>query len=349
MREPSLLNGAVAVAAAHYSRWHGTADTVSRKYLQTASKALFARLSDPVLVRSPITLASMLLHVSYEVFSGSPRWKGHYDAIRGWIASRGDCSDLDPFLKTWVCLLDTQSSLNLGQPAMLELEPWMDSSAPGSGSIDALFGCSSKLPKLMWSASRLYAASKANLISRQQLCKQAAELQTQIRATSMPATSQPGVSITCDAASTALTATLGIADSELQQRMVAAAELFRHASHIYVHRIVYGPEYALPPDLYASLEAGKQCLVEIPDALGPGANLGWCLVVLGAEMESVEDREYITSRWEALHRLGMYNTKNGQKIVQEVWKHGDLVRQGWATAVRWQDIMQHIGESQILV
>jgi hypothetical protein len=155
LEEPALLNAALAVAASHHSRWQRKADTVSRKYLRAASKALRDRFSAPERIHSQVTLATMLLLVSFEVFSGSSRWRGHHDAIRGWIRSRGDCSDLDPFLKTWVCLLDTQSALNLGEPAMLELESWLDITAdPASQGefVDALFGCSSRLPKLMVSS-----------------------------------------------------------------------------------------------------------------------------------------------------------------------------------------------------
>ena len=152
VQEPALLNAVLAVAASHHSRWQHTADKASRKYLRAAARALRDRFATPSLVHSQVTLASMLLLVTFEVFSGSSRWKGHYDAIRGWIRSRGDCSDLDPFLKTWVCLLDTQSALNLGEPAMPELESWLDMAVDAAGQqeyVDALFGCSSKLPKLM--------------------------------------------------------------------------------------------------------------------------------------------------------------------------------------------------------
>lgn len=152
LREPAVLNAALAVAASHHSRWQHTTDVVSRRYLRAASTALRDRFSKPEHIHSEVTLAAMLLLVTFEVFSGSSRWKGHYDAIRGWIRSRGSCADLDPFLKTWVCLVDTQSSLNMGNAAMAELEPWLDVQKEGIGQetyIDALFGCSSRLLKSM--------------------------------------------------------------------------------------------------------------------------------------------------------------------------------------------------------
>lgn len=157
IQEPVVMNAALAVATSHHSRWQQTSDTLSRKYLRATAKALRERFSDPDLLRSQVTLAVMLLLVSFEVFAGSSRWRGHYDAIRGWIRSQDDFSRLDPFLKTWVCLIDTQCALNVGLPAAPELENWMDPSVEtGAGQadfIDALFGCSAKLPKLMVSRS----------------------------------------------------------------------------------------------------------------------------------------------------------------------------------------------------
>lgn len=84
-----------------------------------------------------------------QVFLGSSRWRGHYDAIREWVRSRGDCSDLDSFLLNWVCLIDTQSAINLGTSTMPELEAWMDSTSDQGDIVDVLFGCSARLPRLM--------------------------------------------------------------------------------------------------------------------------------------------------------------------------------------------------------
>ncbi|KPM41935.1 hypothetical protein AK830_g4619 [Neonectria ditissima] len=352
MQEPALMGAAMAVAESHYSRWQHTSDVTSRKYLRAAAKALRNRFTTPALVHSPATLASMLLFVSYEVFAGSSRWKGHYDAIKGWIRSRGDCSDLDPFLKTWVCLLDTQSALNTGSPAMPELESWLAGTIDGTNqeeSVDALFGCSSKLPKLMWAASRLYAVSKTTDMSHHDLTTQAEALQAEISATEIALDSHPLVGISCNGTPASFSTAVDIDQEELRRRMVATAEIFRHASHIYVYRIVHGPEEPLTAEMRASLDTVQHLLTVVPDALGPGANLGWCFVVLGAEMDLLHERDYVRSRWAGLHLLGIYNTKNGQKILEETWSHRDLVNQGQASPERWQDIMQRIGQSQILV
>ncbi|KAM3506521.1 hypothetical protein MY11210_007513 [Beauveria gryllotalpidicola] len=351
MQEPALLNAAIAVAASHYSRWQHTPDTVSRRYHRAASKALRDRFIAGNNIHRQDILATMLLLVSFEVFSGSSRWKEHYNAIRGWIRSRGDCSDLDPFLKTWVCLLDTQSSLNLGQPAMPELMSWLDvpvNSEEQGDCVDALFGCSSKLVKLMWAASRLCTSSGHGQVTKEELGVRADSLQEQIRATAILPDSNPSLNISCHQLGEPLTA-IGMEQEELRRRIVATAEIFRHASHIYVYRIVHSPEVALTEDLQRSLNTAQDLLTMVPDALGPGANLGWCLVVLGAEMDQAHERDYVESKLDGLHLLGLDNTKNGQKILEEVWAHRDLVRQGQASPESWQDAMQRIGQSQILV
>ncbi|KAK7214290.1 hypothetical protein V2G26_021468 [Clonostachys chloroleuca] len=246
MSEPALLNAALAVAASHHSRWQQLTNNDALKYLRAPCQSLKQRLVDRKLVHS-------------NVFAGTDRWKRHLLAIHGWIRSRGDCSDLDPFLKNWVCMLDIQEALSLGITAIPELDPWMEATADHKLTIDALFGCSVRLPKLLSAASRLLVA---------------------------------------------------IRDGELV--------IPSRYSHIY--------------------------------AVGLGANLGWCLVVLGTELETAERRHYIISRWTGLHLLGIHSTKNGEKILNEVWNHRDLMKQGYPVASEpWQDIMLRIGKAQIFI
>lgn len=182
----------------------------------------------------------------------------------------------------------------------------------------------------------------------EEILRQSETLQEQIRSTEIIPESDPLVNISCQSADLPFT-TVGMGREELRRRMVATAEIFRHSLHIYVHRTVHGPEVPLTETIRGSLETAQDLLTMVPDALGPGANLGWCLVVLGAEMDVQHEREYIQSRLEGLHLLGIHNTKNGKKILEEVWAHRDLVTRGQAMPERWQDIMQRIGQSQILV
>jgi hypothetical protein len=202
---------------------------------------------------------------------------------------------------------------------------------------------------LQSAASRLYVASKQDLVDEDDIRYQADDLQKRIRSTQLPEDSQIKVGLACTDASHEFSTTVGMERDELRRRATATAEIFRHASHIYVYRISHGPMEPLSPEAQESLETALTLLTRVPDALGPGANLGWCLVVLGAELDLEEQREYINSRWAGMHLLGIYNTKNGQSILNEVWNRRDLVSSGFADPERWQDTMQRIGQSQILV
>ncbi|VUC23385.1 unnamed protein product [Clonostachys rosea] len=350
MSEPALLNAALAVAASHHSRWQQKTDDVSQKYLRASCKDLKQRFTNPKLTHSTVTLATMLLLSTYEVFLGSDRWKGHLQAIHGWIRSRGDCSDLDPFLKDWVCMLEVQASLSLGTATIPDLDPWMEASVDRKETIDALFGCSVRLPKLMAVASRLLAASKNGELVPSEVQSQADSLQDQIRATCIPQDAVPMLGLACHHKSRAFSNTSGLSEDELRHRATATAEIFRHATHIFVYRITHRPEIPLCSEMQESLYSALELLTHVPDAIGPGANLGWCLVVLGTELEAVDFRRYITSRWAGLHLLGVHNTKNGEKILNEVWNHRDLMKRGYPMASeRWQDTMLRIGQAQILI
>ncbi|CAK7199360.1 hypothetical protein SEUCBS139899_002038 [Sporothrix eucalyptigena] len=228
------------------------------------------------------------------------------------------------------------------------VQPTLETESQGD-LIDALFGCSVKLPKLMWAAADLYSASKDPHTTQVEIQQRAGKLQAEIRATKIDPQSRPSVGILCHASGQTVPATVTLDEEELRRRMVATAEIFRHASHIYVYRIAHEPEQPLAEDIQASLVAALELLPIVPDALGPGANLGWCLVVIGAELDLGDQRDYFRSRLASLHLLGIHNTKNGHNILEEVWNHRDLVSKGQAPPERWQDIMQRIGESQILV
>ncbi|CAI4213960.1 unnamed protein product [Parascedosporium putredinis] len=185
LREPAVLNAALAVAASHHSRWQHTTDVVSRRYLRAASTALRDRFSKPEHIHSEVTLATMLL---------------------------------------------------------------------------------------LWAASRLYASFRDGQITTEELNSKANELQEQIRSTEIILEANPLVSISCQSGAEPFS-TIGMGQEELRRRMVATAEIFRHSSHIYVYRIVNGPEVPLTEEMEASLGTAQELLTMVPDALGPGANL----------------------------------------------------------------------------
>ncbi|CAI6088097.1 unnamed protein product [Clonostachys chloroleuca] len=331
-------------------QWQQLTNNDALKYLRAPCQSLKQRLVDRKLVHSNVTLASMLLLVTYEVFAGTDRWKRHLLAIHGWIRSRGDCSDLDPFLKNWVCMLDIQAALSLGIAAIPELDPWMEATADHKLTIDALFGCSVRLPKLLSAASRLLVAIGDGELVPSEIQSRADALQKEIRDTRISADAIPLLGLTYHRTAQAFSATIGLYEDEMWRRAIATAEVFRHATHIFVYRIIHGPENSLSPEMLESLHSALGLLTLVPDAVSLGPNLGWCLVVLGTELETAERRHYITSRWAGLHLLGIHSTKNGEKILNEVWNHRDLMKQGYPVASEpWQDIMLRIGKAQIFI
>lgn len=134
-------------------------------------------------------------------------------------------------------------------------------------------------------------------------------------------------------------------------RITATAEIFRHALHVYISRIVTGP--SCPPDhtAQASIDAAFDLLPFVPDAIGPGSNLGWALVVIGSETDTPELREYIRCRWRALKLLELNNTESAERVVESVWQRRDAADPAhrWRDNWHWQDVMKTCGGEQILL
>lgn len=178
----------------------------------------------------------------------------------------------------------------------------------------------------------------------------ATELQCQVKSTTIDLRSEPSLAVSCHDKSIPLCAIEDLNHREYFRRMVAAAETFRHATHIYIYRITHPPEEAPSADIQESIDQMFELLATVPDALGPGSNLGWCLTVLGAELDVPDQREYIKSRLKGIKILGMNNPSSAEKVLERVWMQRDLYHRGYCYGLqRWQDIMQSMGEGQILV
>lgn len=165
----------------------------------------------------------------------------------------------------------------------------------------------------------------------------------------MELSSKPSLAVSCHGALISLNAIEDLNEREHFRRIVAAAETFRHATLIYIFRITHEPEEPLPYHIQQSVHQMYDLLTLIPDAIGPGSNLGWCLTVLGAETDRLQDREYIRGRLRGIQTLGMDNPVSAGKVLERVWTERDLSRNGACKLQSWQDIMQCMGEGQILV
>ncbi|EXJ72491.1 uncharacterized protein A1O5_04996 [Cladophialophora psammophila CBS 110553] len=356
INDPCLLYSILAVASSHYSKWQKIQDRESLRYLKKALSSLQSRLKDPALVYQESTIVAMLSLMSYEIFNGAAGWAPHYQGVLGWLAARGNCSDLNSFLKTWISMIDTQKALNLGGSTTAEVQRWLESGnswTSNCNTIDPFFGCSVRLPRLMAAAAKLFDIARmppgTGPFTFEEINIRAEELQRQVRDTKIECVSEPSLAMSCHSERIDLCAIEDLNHREYFRRMIAAAETFRHAAHIYIYRITHEPEQVPSPEIQKSIDQMFELLATVPDALGPGSNLGWCLTVLGAELDSLDQREYITCRLQGIQTLGMNNPVSGKRVLKRVWTQRDLYRQGFCRIQRWQDIMRDMGEGQILV
>ncbi|KAJ9493672.1 hypothetical protein LTR96_011029 [Exophiala xenobiotica] len=253
-------------------------------------------------------------------------------------------------------MVDTQRSLILGGTTIPEVQRWLDSGGNwiNQGStIDPFFGCSVRLPRLLSQAARLsdelQKSPPQRTLSDDEVRRRANNLQQQVAETAIELTAEPQLAVSCHSEAIHLHPIVDINQHEYFRRLVAVAELFRHAAHIYIHRITHGPEEPLTPDMLKSVESMIDLLTKVPDALGPGSNLGWCLTVLGAEIDAAEHREYIKTRLQCIRILGLDNPSSAEKVLEEVWAQRDARRRDGRILQRWHEVMRHMGQGQILI
>lgn len=177
------------------------------------------------------------------------------------------------------------------------------------------------------------------------------QLQERILACAIPSSEHdtPHFAVTCYESREAVTVIDEVAQYDLAQSAIATAEIFRHATHIYVHRIVSEPTEALPLDILRSVDAIFDLLPRVPNAVGPGANLGWALVVVGSEIDDEERREYLRCRWKTLQVLGIGNADAGASLLEDVWSKRDAAHLFNESIPRWQQVMCNSGVEQILI
>ncbi|GME33803.1 hypothetical protein GTA08_BOTSDO12866 [Neofusicoccum parvum] len=254
-------------------------------------------------------------------------------------------------------MIETQMAMNIGECLLPEIEPWLD--VGHTHAIDPFFGCSVLLPKLMVRApahpNHLAAPNRSQLKAAQlssyarhppptttraahtaELHRRAALLQADITAATPPPHAALPLAITCGAPTPCPPAPAAA---------LAAAEIFRHALHIHVERVAYGSSAPLSARAGASLGAALRLLQGVHDASGPLSNLGWALVVVGAEAEGAEVRQLLRGKWRALHGLGLDNSRAGERVVLEFWRRRD----GGAEGGSWMDVVRGGGEGGSLV
>ncbi|KAF1843689.1 uncharacterized protein K460DRAFT_149581 [Cucurbitaria berberidis CBS 394.84] len=361
LEEPALFSSIMAIAAAHESKTMQTVDTLSGKYLRTAMLRLQQILSNPITATKDSTLGTMLCLVTYEIFNGSPRWRSHYAGVSSWLKMRGDCTDLNPFMKGWISMADTQSGLNMGTAIIPEVEDWlssMDDSGSGQPIIDPILGCSSRMPKLMLEAVGLYRTSQGagaeSADVQAEIRERGKLLKAKIHAASLDIQATPLLAISGDRRGLVLggltpttTSANGQDQSEFMRHMCANTEIFRYALLVYVFRVVNGLNVPLDMETQYAVEEAFRLLPQLPFINGLGSNLGWALVVIASETNAPELREYIRCRWRSLKLLGMNYNEVGELLTEEVWRRRDDMN--YTCDVSWQTVMQELDLGHMLV
>lgn len=304
----------------------------------------------------PQRLLKSLTNVIMQAFSGGDRWKYHYCGVTSWLRARGSHADISPFLLSWVCMSATQTALHWGTTASGSFPTTLFESTPSptrSGNcVDPLYGCSVELPKLMIEAAQLREfvrqAREFDRDSEHEIHARAAALQERILATKMQLDTTT-LSMTMQAG-VALTVSDLASETETLKTALHASEVFRHALHIFVFRIVQPPISPMTKEIKASLNAVFELLPLIPDTLGPGSMLGWALVVVGAEVDELEDREYIKMRCDCITLLQLNSGISAQHVLDEVWRRRDMIKSGKSNgmACDWQEVLQELGINEVL-
>lgn len=195
-----------------------------------------------------------------------------------------------------------------------------------------------------------------------EIYRRAERLQERIRSTRFAAQTLPRLRLLgTSRAPTATNVDLVPADpfDEVDTREAArvSAEIFRHALHVFVFRIFDQNPMATtwggqPPRLVQEAISKAFALLPcVPDTSGPGSFLGWSMVVIGAEVDGVDQREYIRRRLQSLTRLCLNHGVLPLKVLDEVWRRRDMTRMGSSHSrkCRWQEVMDDLEVDLALV
>ncbi|KAI1078993.1 aldehyde dehydrogenase family-domain-containing protein [Whalleya microplaca] len=365
LNDQALLYALLALSASHMNRWQKRPDEQPRLYLRQSLQHLQRRLTKPALARSEVTLMTLLVLLTFELCEGGDGWKHHYNGTLAWIRSRQDCSDVDPFLTSVLSMIATQVLLHNPGATRNRSHQFLDEIADlrsnNPASVDVIFGCSLDLPQLIIEATHLHEemreaqrAQDDNLLRRVYL--RAAALQTHIQASrvdSPPQFSMLGRKGDAPASLAELCPADPFEETELREAARASAEIFRLAVQIYVFRIIHDPMTTgrCPYDIREAIDRAFEYFPLIPDTVGPGAFLGWALVVIGAEIDALDRREHVRRRLQSLVLLALNHGTLGLVVLDEVWRRRDAVVAGTSNnrRCRWQEVMEDMNVDLALI
>lgn len=183
-------------------------------------------------------------------------------------------------------------------------------------------------------------------LSHAQIMNEADQLQAKISTLKIEIGSKPTLALSCHNEQVRLMPKVDLNEHEFHRRMTAVAEVFRLSTAIYVFRTVHEPLTPLSEDLRTTLDEAFRLLAMVPDAVGPGGTLSWCLIVLGAEIDAQDRRDYIQNRIRGICALGINSPASATRVLEQVWAQRDSRD---PSLQRWQEVMQNLGQGQVLV
>ncbi|KAF3809802.1 hypothetical protein GCG54_00005346 [Colletotrichum gloeosporioides] len=360
LNDAALLNAILTVSSSHLNRWHGRKDSAPKFHLRKALHHLQKRLLKPAQARSEITFMTMLLLLIYELCEGTQRWKYHYEGLLTWVRLRDGCSDVDPFLTGLLGLIATQVILHM--PGLFREKAYnllsvLFPQACSSGSVDVLSGFYIGFPELLVESARLHDevmrlraySTDDDMLGLRAVYGKAKKLQRRIQATQLGPENLPSLGmIGAQQCTSSICESLVPADIldtlEVRQAARASAEVFRHALHIYVYRILHNPTVGgeCPMEIQSSVDDVFRLIPDIPDTVGPGSFLGWALVVIGAEIDALERRQHIKRRLQSLATMALNHGVLAISVLEEVWHRRDMAVSGLSNnrLFRWEEVLE---------
>ncbi|OTA67965.1 hypothetical protein K449DRAFT_461915 [Hypoxylon sp. EC38] len=366
LSEPALQNALLATSEAHLSRLQQKDTSQSHVYLRRSLQLLQFRFERPDLLRSEITLMVLLALLVYELCEGTERWKQHFKAIVAWFQSRDDFADVDPFLTTFISMIACQAALHAKGEWRRRSHVLLDRLLPLSGSqnaIEVVFGGYAALPQLIVEAGRLeddfmVARALSDQDQMVSIFNRAEELQSRIKSTQILSHTHLSLSLlgrpgTLASTSESLVPANPFDTFSLDESVRCSAEILRYALHIYTHRIIHDPLSTSGPSplVDEAVSESLRILPIVPDTDGPGMFLGWALVVIGAEIDNLDQRAFIKRRLESLTLLSVNHGILALEVLGVVWRRRDdlIAGKSLCRRVRWQDVMHDMAVDQALV
>lgn len=167
------------MSESHLGRWQRRTENNTRVYVRRSLQLLQKRFEKPALMRSEITLMTILVLLTHEVCTrpwltlgkllyhsaqlnhhklceGNDIWKQHYAGVIAWVQCRQELGEIDPFLTTLLSMIGSQCVLHMRGHFRQQSYRLLEALSPlwvNHDAVDVVFGCSVDLPQLIVSTA----------------------------------------------------------------------------------------------------------------------------------------------------------------------------------------------------